>query len=140
MAWVFFGVCMRRRPRVVELLLLMPVACLGTWVPDWDLAVGGIGSHRHPLSHSALPAFLLHGLSRRRTARPWPALAVAGMAIGVGSHLLWDTVDYGNVVGIPGRMYDSLFLLTNMVACLGLAAWLLHRGVKPFRDAERKDN
>src|SRR5262245_50561935 len=72
-----------------DFLIMLPFMLLGTWVPDWDLFLG-IGYHRSPLSHSALPVILL-GLATRSYG------VVVGFGLGVASHLFWDTVFYGNV-------------------------------------------
>ena len=108
----------RRRKKGKELVVVVPMALLGTWVPDWDLILG-IGFHRAPFTHSVLPVLLLWPLRQTETGKT----VIVGMALGVGSHLLWDTIDYGNVTMIPGGLADRLFLLGNMAICLGIACW-----------------
>ena len=84
---------------------------LGTWVPDWDLFVG-IGFHRSPITHSALPAILVGWLVFRLKL---PFILIIGFCIGLASHLLWDVIDYGNVQWIRGGNNDRLFLFVNSI-------------------------
>lgn len=119
-ALVFVGLyCWVRPPKrpVTEFSLLAGMAIIGSWVPDWDLFLG-IGFHRSPLTHSMLPAVIL-ALAVRKLK--WTSVSI-GFSLGIASHLVWDTLDYGNVVGIPGGDADRLFLLVNaavlMVGCL----------------------
>lgn len=100
-------------------LVLLPFVMLGAAVPDWDLWVGGIGFHRSPLFHSALPV-VVGALLLRRVSR-W-AVPV-GLALGVASHLLWDIVQYGDVRWIRGGNADRLFLLVNAALLLVFAGW-----------------
>lgn len=105
-------------------LALLPGVVVGAAVPDWDLWVGGVGFHRSPLFHSALPVLVLGGLGRlisRRTVPWWPG----GLALGVASHLLWDIVQYGDVRWIRGGNADRLWLLVNAATLLTWAAWRL---------------
>lgn len=115
---------LRPPPRpVIGGTLFVVMALLGSWVPDWDLVLG-IGFHRSPFTHSALPAFLFAiALNSPR----W-RYATTGLAIGIASHLLWDTVDYGNVVGIPGADADRLFLLGNAVVLVIASLWATRLG------------
>ena len=98
---------------------LLVFALVGTWVPDWDLAFG-IGFHRSPLTHSALPVFLVVWITRSFSRQVIPV----GLAIGLASHLFWDIIVYGNVQWIPGGSNDRLFLLLN---ALGLVWWAIKR-------------
>lgn len=82
---------------------------LGTWVSDWDL-IFGIGFHRSPITHSALPAIFAGWIVFRFKL---PAIFIIGFCIGLASHLLWDVIDYGNVLWISGGNNDRLFLFTN---------------------------
>jgi hypothetical protein len=43
---------------------------------------------------------------------------VLGYGIGLASHLLWDTLFYGDVRWLPGGMVDRLWLAGNGLACL----------------------
>ncbi|MDE0008098.1 MAG: hypothetical protein F4Y86_17725 [Gammaproteobacteria bacterium] len=106
-----------------EPLIVIPVALIGTWVPDWDLFFG-IGFHRSPFFHSALPVLPL--LVRRLRETTTGKMLVVGMSLGVASHLLWDTIAYGNVIMIPGGMLDRLFLLVNSAVCVCIA-WRIRR-------------
>ena len=100
---------------------LLISALVGTWVPDWDLLLG-IGFHRSPLTHSALPVVVV-AWSTRSFSR---YLIPVGFAIGVASHLFWDIIFFGDVRWIPGGSLDRLFLLLNV---LGLIVWAIKKEV-----------
>jgi Domain of unknown function (DUF5942) len=101
----------------VSFFLLALIPCyLGTVFPDLDITFLGIGAHRNPLFHSSLSFFVLLWLVRRQSVIV--QVLVLGYGIGLGSHLLWDTLYYGNVHWIPGGMLDRLWLGANGLACL----------------------
>jgi hypothetical protein len=109
----------RQRDRLGALafFLLALVPCyLGTVFPDLDIRLLGISAHRNPLFHSSLAFFVLLWLVRRRGAILQTLVLAFG--IGLASHLLWDTVFYGNVRWLPGGNLDRLWLAANGVACL----------------------
>jgi hypothetical protein len=112
--WYVMG---RPMPKLApyQWVLLLGACALGTWMPDWDLKFG-IGYHRSPLTHSALPAVVL-ALGVMASRLPLDKLVV-GFAIGLASHLLWDIIFYGDVRWIKGGNYDRLFLLGNAIALL----------------------
>ena len=97
----------------------LSMAGLASWVPDWDLFLG-IGFHRSPITHSVLPALAIGWLILKLNA---PSAFLVGFLLGLSSHLLWDIVDYGNVVWIPGGNNDRLFLLVNSLLLLVAAAY-----------------
>lgn len=101
----------------VSFFLLALIPCyLGTVFPDLDITVLGIGAHRNPLFHSSLSFFVLLWLLRRQGVML--QVLVLGYGIGLASHLLWDTVYYGNVHWLPGGTLDRLWLAGNALACL----------------------
>lgn len=109
----------------------VPVLYLGTALPDWDIALFGIGGHRNPLFHSAIPYFCLawvwHKLRLSEVVHTigGPHLDRAlhvGLALGLASHLLLDVWQYGNVRWIPGGTLDRLWLSGHGLL-LGLLAW-----------------
>ncbi len=135
--------CLLAPPLV--LLATAPVLYLGTAIPDWDITLLGIGWHRNPLFHSALPYFGLAWL--------WGKLgltdvmsAVVGLrgelavhvsfALGLASHLLWDIWDYGDVRWFPGGTLDRFWLGGHALLLLGLVWFpsLLLPGREPQRD------
>jgi hypothetical protein len=122
--WAF-----RQRMTAARSSLIIVGALLGSWIPDWDLFLG-IGFHRSPLTHSALPAVIIGYFSLRKG---WVCVS-AGLCIGLASHLLLDTVDYGNVIGIPGGDADRLFLFGNSVVLL-VAALVVVRKLGYVRNA-----
>jgi hypothetical protein len=101
----------------VSFFLLALIPCyLGTVFPDLDITLLGIGAHRNPLFHSSLSFFVLLWLVHRQSVML--QVLVLGYGIGLASHLLWDTVYYGNVRWLPGGMLDRLWLGANGIACL----------------------
>jgi hypothetical protein len=113
----------------VVLVATVPVLYLGTALSDWDIAVFGIGGHRNPLFHSALPYFCLAWLWRRSGladvagTRLGAALHV-GLTLGLASHLTLDVWDYGDVRWIAGNTLGRLWL-SGHALLLGLIAWYL---------------
>jgi len=99
---------------------MLPGVLLGASLPDWDLWFG-IGFHRSPLFHSALPVIVVAGMLWLLGKRAWlRGNLLRGLAVGVASHLLWDIVQYGDVRWIKGGNADRLFLFANAAA---LVAW-----------------
>ncbi len=115
----------------VAVLLAMPGLYLGTALSDWDIWLLGIGGHRNPLFHSALPYFVLAWVWRtvgieamiQRLGGVRLNLAVhVGFSVGLASHMLLDIWQYGDVRWIPGGTLDRLWLgghaaLLGGVAC-----------------------
>jgi hypothetical protein len=101
----------------VTFFLLALIPCyLGTVFPDLDITLLGIGAHRNPLFHSSLSFFVLWWLVRRQSVIL--QAAVLGYGVGLASHLLWDTLYYGDVRWLPGGTADRLWLAGNGLACL----------------------
>lgn len=115
----------RRNLSAIHMVGLVGFALVGSWVPDWDLFFG-VGAHRSPFTHSVLPAVLLYFLA---SPHRMPS-AISGFSVGIASHLVLDTFNYGNVVGIPGGTADRLFLMGNAAAALILSA-MAHRARRP---------
>lgn len=129
--WLVFLLVRNPRCTGSEMLIMLPWALLGTWVPDWDLFLG-IGFHRSPITHSALPVILVGFLMM-----PYSRYAVAvGFGLGVASHLFGDVVEYGNVQWIPGRFWDRTFLIVNGA---GILLWAWSKEVKaPKKKSKRR--
>ena len=104
-----------------EKLLFTGAGLLGTWIPDWDLYLG-IAYHRCPFTHSALPVLITHYATKPISKE----VAPLGVGIGLASHLLWDTVDYGDVRLISGAFWDKFFLASNAV---GLILWAFRKRI-----------
>ncbi len=81
---------------------------LGTVLPDLDIRLLGIGGHRNPIFHGAFAYFLLWALVGRR--HPVANQLVRGFGVGLASHLLWDTWDYGDVRWLSGGLADRAWL------------------------------
>ena len=110
--------------RVVAFVAVALIPCyLGTVFPDLDL-LWGIGNHRNPLFHSSLSFLVLVLLLRGR--RGFLAAMVAGYGVGLGSHLWWDVVDYGNVLWLPGSALDRLWLGAHGILCLTTPGGIAH--------------
>ena len=107
-------------------------ALLGSWVPDWDLLLG-IGFHRSPLTHSALPAILFGYFSMKRNS----VVVLAGFCLGLSSHLFVDIIDYGNVIGITGGDADRMFLAANGLVLLA-ASFAVTKSRRFFEKSHEK--
>lgn len=128
--WLAFLLIRNPKCNGWEILAMLPSALLGTWVPDWDLFLG-IGFHRSPLTHSALPVIVLSLLVPARASYA----LVVGFGLGIASHLVWDTIYYGNVHWISGRFWDRTFLVVNAV---GILIWALAYEPNPAKRKKRK--
>lgn len=113
------------------LALLIPATYLGTVLPDWDIKLLGIGAHRNPIFHSALPYFLVALLWRFAGGNRWiqSPLAVrlivgaqVGFGLGLCSHLVLDILQYGDVRWLSGDTLGKLWLAIHSVL-LALVAW-----------------
>lgn len=96
-------------------LALIP-CYLGTVFPDLDIRLFGIGGHRNPLFHSSLSYWPLWWFSRGKSNAI--RILSMGYGIGLGSHLLWDVLDYGDVRWITGSFADRVWLGINGLVCL----------------------
>jgi hypothetical protein len=115
----------------LALALAVPLLYLGSAISDWDIRLLGIGRHRNPLFHSAVPyyflAYLWHllVLQTKQSSTFGQRLSLAfhvSLALGLSSHLVLDVIQYGDVRWIPGGGLDRLWLSGN-AALLGLVAW-----------------
>lgn len=113
------------------LAVALPMLYLGTALSDWDIRFLGIGGHRNPIFHSAIPYLILaylwgkigyHPTADELTGQRLVVGAHVGLAIGLCSHMVLDIAQYGDVRWIPGGQLDRLWLAGNAVL-LGLAAW-----------------
>ncbi|PQV64950.1 hypothetical protein B1R32_103218 [Abditibacterium utsteinense] len=114
-------------------------------LPDWDVLLLGVASHRNWISHSPLLPAALMG-----AAWKWPVLAsfgwfsalLLGSCLGIGSHLFWDCVGSARhkIVVVPywfalREAPSRLWLLSGAAICLCIAwAWESARG-GTFADA-----
>lgn len=139
LCWVVYVKLKQRRGdrllhHPLALVITVPVLYLGTALPDWDILVLGIGGHRNPLWHSAIPYFGLAWLWRKlgcaeiASTRGGTRLEVAvhvGLALGLASHLGLDVWQYGDVRWIPGGTLDRVWL-SGHALLLGWVAWYAH--------------
>ena len=102
-------------------------------LPDWDVLLLGPASHRHWLTHSPILPILACALVWRYPAllhAGFPmAWIVAGLCIGIGSHLFWDCVGSRShkIIVIPywtsmKTALSRIYLLSGAAIALGLGA------------------
>lgn len=101
-------------------------------LPDWDVLLLGIASHRHWLTHSALLPILLLGLAVYfpfLQMSPTFRSIASGVGVGIGSHLFWDCVGSRThkIVVVPHafalrEMASRTYLLAGAAISLGIAA------------------
>ena len=108
------------------LIMGLITMAIGTWMPDWDLWLG-IGYHRSPLTHSALPAILFAIIVFKSKLSP---VLLIGFSLGLASHLFWDIIAYGNVHWIKGGNNDRMFLFVNTVILIIAVIVVNHRYLK----------
>lgn len=107
--------------KLIVFFFISLIPCyLGTVFSDLDIKLLGIGSHRNPIFHSGLLFFFLIFLVKRFNILILTTTVVA-FGIGLGSHLLWDVLDYADVRWIPGRNLDRLWLGVNGILCFVFA-------------------
>jgi len=142
--WIVYVVLQKRRGdrrllHPLALVATVPVLYLGTALPDWDITLLGIGGHRNPLFHSAVPYVCLAwlwrkvGLAEVADALAGPRLNIAlhvGLTLGLASHLLLDVWQYGDVRWLPGGTLDRLWL-SGHALLLGLVAWYSQYALSP---------
>jgi hypothetical protein len=116
---------------ILFVVTAIPALYIGSALPDWDITLFSIGAHRNPLFHSALPYFFAGYVSRqlglisclhRIGAVALIAPMQIGFALGLGSHLLLDILQYGDVRWIPGGTLDRLWLALH-AGILLLVVW-----------------
>ena len=101
---------------------------LGTAFSDLDISLIGIGGHRNPVFQSGLIFFILYILAKKSNSYPLAAI-LPTFGVGLGSHLIWDTFDKGDVRWIPGGALDTVWLGVNGLLCILLARINLSRRI-----------
>ena len=102
------------------------VDALTRGMPSWDLALLGPAGHGNVLFFSALIPFVLlvalFGIRRLRAP-------LAGLAIGVASHLLFHAgAQLIDIQYVPNTLIlDEIWLVLNALACIGMARLALRR-------------
>ena len=135
--WLVAFEAWRAQASTLSTLLYFSVAGLacavGAELPDWDISLLGIGGHRNPLFHSALPILPLAWLARVTRLWAFPrtcAAALSGFAVGLASHLALDTLFYGDVRWLSGGSADRLWLVVSCVAAMVYAVLVVRRGAR----------
>ena len=87
------------------------VLFLGSWVPDLDWK---FGVHRSPLTHSVLPFIGMMVVVKKAQFgnKQWNQLLLPLFGIALGSHLIVDFFQGGNLVSIPAH-YEFIFYSVN---------------------------
>jgi hypothetical protein len=122
----FFALFLKlsKNPKDTKLLIIgLITMAIGTWMPDWDLWLG-IGYHRSPLTHSAIPAILFGFFVFKSKRSP---MLLIGFCLGLASHLFWDIIAYGNVHWIKGGNNDRIFLFVNTLLLLIAVIFINHK-------------
>lgn len=101
-------------------------------LPDWDVLLLGPASHRHWLTHSPILPILTCALVWRYPAlmhAGFPmAWMIAGLCIGIGSHLFWDCVGSRSQKIIVVPYWSSMKTALSRIYLLGGAAIALGLG------------
>ncbi|MEA2061379.1 MAG: hypothetical protein U9P10_12905 [Thermodesulfobacteriota bacterium] len=106
------------RAKLISLFLISLIPCyLGTVFSDLDISLLGIGGHRNPIFHSGILFFIFLILTKKSDSYMVSAL-VSAFGVGLGSHLIWDMFDKGDVRWIPGGTLDTVWLGVNGMLCI----------------------
>ncbi len=115
---------------IISLFLISLIPCyLGTLFPDLDISLFGIGGHRNPIFHSGILFFIFLVFAKKSDLYLLTVL-VSAFGVGLGSHLIWDMFDKGDVRWIRGGTLDTVWLGVNGLLCIVLARATL---VTPYR-------
>ena len=110
------------------LALALFVLFLGSWIPDIDWK---FNVHRSPITHSILPylamALIIKNWQFGDTY--WSQMLVPVFGIALGSHLLIDIVQGGNLVGVPVEYELSFYIVNGLLLC-GLSYFQMRRALQ----------
>ena len=113
------------------LLGAIPLAFVGSWVPQWPAFLGSATLAQHPLWHSVLPygvvALLWHrfGVAPARDDRQGQCLvagAHTGFALGFAAYLLLQTAQSGELLWLSSSTARAAWLWGNLII-LGFLGW-----------------
>ena len=101
-------------------LVFIVVIIFGSWFPDIDILLFGIGGHRSPLTHSALPFLLFKYIidNYNYGDKEWNVSLSKVFAYSLAFHLFLDILQGGDVRYVP---FDNLFLLLNGFLCIKIS-------------------
>lgn len=107
------------------LALALFVLFLGSWLPDIDWK---FGIHRSPITHSVLPYLVMAAAAKWWAFgdRIWSLMLTPVFGIALGSHLIIDFFQGGNLVGI-GMEYEFAFYAANGFAAILLSCLAMRR-------------
>lgn len=98
------------------LVLALFVLFLGSWIPDIDWK---FGAHRSPVTHSILPYLVLAAAAKNWEFgdSDWATLLLPVFGVALGSHLIIDFFQGGNLVGVPVEYEFAFYAINGIVVC-----------------------
>jgi hypothetical protein len=105
--------------KLIGWFVLFSVVIFGSWFPDIDILLLGIGGHRSPFFHSVFPVIFLGWIiiNKDYGDKNWNIALLKIYSYSLAFHLLLDIFQGGDVRYIP---FDNLFLLINGIFCFVL--------------------
>lgn len=99
------------------LALALFVLFLGSWLPDIDWK---FGIHRSPITHSILPyvAMMVVVKNWEFGDTGWSSLLTPVFGIALGSHLIIDFFQGGNLVGVAQQYEFAFYAVNGLVVCV----------------------
>jgi hypothetical protein len=106
----------KNRSPLHGLILALFVLFLGSWIPDIDWK---FGVHRSPLTHSILPFFVIGALAKNWQWGDieWTKQLMPLFGISLGSHLIVDFFQGGNLIGIPAKSEFAFYTVNGLAVC-----------------------
>lgn len=116
------------RPKInlIQKLAIPFLLLVGASFPDWDTFIS-ISIHRNPITHSAIIYFI--GIV---VTRPEHYKILHFFGLGIAAHLIVDFLNYENVIWIPGKILDLIFLATNFLIVLILMNKKIEERIQSF--------
>jgi len=93
------------------------VLFLGSWVPDLDWK---FGVHRSPITHSVLPFIAMAAVVKKVQFgnKQWNQLLLPLFGIALGSHLIVDFFQGGNLVSVPAHYEFTFYFANGLALCI----------------------
>ncbi|MEO1016314.1 MAG: hypothetical protein AAFY56_01285 [Pseudomonadota bacterium] len=116
------------------LVMVVFVMFLGSWLPDVDWL---FNQHRSPVTHSAIPYLLLAAYIGKPIVgnRELSLVLLPIFGVALGSHLIVDHFQGGNLVGVPA-VWEIAFLMGNGALVIWLSCRRMKITVPPNFSAE----
>lgn len=98
---------------------------LGSWIPDIDWK---FGVHRSPLTHSILPYLILWTIVDKFNFgdQQWNRTLLPIFGFALGSHLIIDFFQGGNLVSVPTKYEFAFYLFNGFMVC-ALSYFRMHK-------------